>query len=78
MYADTLVSLFRDAYQSIRPLTIEWQGQQITIVEIGYLQKLQEGQTVRHVFSATDGSRFYELIFDELDVPFLTEYLLGR
>jgi hypothetical protein len=75
---EPLVSLFRDAYQPIRPLTLLWHDYEITITEIGYIQKLQEGQTVRHVFSCTDGLIFVELIFDEKYLSLLVEHLQGN
>lgn len=81
MYDNTeepLVQLFGDTYQPVRPLTLLWKDQEITITEIGYIQKLQEGKTVRHVFSCTDGLSFYELIFDESHLSLLTEQLLTR
>lgn len=80
MYENTteqsMVSLFRDAYQPIRPLTLFWRDTEITITEIGYVQKLTEGKTVRHVFSCTDGLIFVELIFNEKYLHLLAEHLL--
>jgi hypothetical protein len=81
MYDDTkepMVSLFRDAYQPVRPFALLWHNQEITITEIGYIQKLHEGKTVRHVFSCTDGITFFELIFEDAHIPFLAEHLVKR
>lgn len=70
----SVVALFGDTYQDVRPFKIKWNGRVYVISQIGYVHKYKEGKTLFHVFSATDGVNFFELLFntDELS------WLIGR
>lgn len=66
--------LFGAAHKDVRPYKIKWNGREYVIQKIGYVHKYQEGRTVYHVFSATDGVNFFELVFNTDDLS----WLLGR
>ena len=79
MYEDineriSVVAIFGDTYQSVQPFRIKWKGKEYLIEKIGYQHKYKEGQSIIHVFSATDGVNFFELKFNAGELS----WLLGR
>lgn len=78
MYEDdeTIVGrIFRNAYQSVRPITLQWRDTEVTITEMGFSHTITQGTSIRHVFSCTDGLNFYELTFDHKDIPLLANQI---
>lgn len=47
-----------------RPMSFLWQGRSYTITKIGLHHTSQEGRTLLHIFSVTDGNTFFKLQFD--------------
>ncbi|MDN5275866.1 MAG: hypothetical protein JWN33_515 [Candidatus Saccharibacteria bacterium] len=70
----SVVAIFGDTYKDVRPFRIKWNGREHTITKIGYVHKLKEGKALLHVFSATDGVNFFELIFNTDDLS----WVIGR
>lgn len=73
-----VVSIFNDAYQPIKSVTLLWHGEEVVITEIGYLYQLEEGQKIRHAFSCTDGVSFFQMVFNDEDLPVLESLLASR
>lgn len=67
--------VFRNAYQPVKPITLQWRDKEVTITEIGFLHTISQGAVIRHVFSCTDGVEFYQLTFDHKDISLLARQL---
>lgn len=80
MYEDdeaTMERIFRNAYQPVKPITLQWHDQDITITEIGFSHTFTQGAVISHVFSCSDGLNFYQLTFNHKDIPLLAQQLKG-
>ena len=53
---------------------MEWKGREYLIQQVTYIRKYKEGRSIWHVFSATDGTSFFELQFDSESL----KWMLGR
>ncbi len=49
---------------SASPSSLYWHGRRYTLTHIGLHHTVQEGRTLIHIFSATDGVTFFKLKFD--------------
>ena len=79
MYEDineqvSVLVVFGQGDRKVRPFRIRWGDRTFEITEVGYQYKYKEGQSVIHVFSATDGTNFFELKYDSEDL----KWMLGR
>ena len=70
----SVVAIFGDTYQSVRPFKLRWKSKDYVIKKVGYQHKFKEGQNIIHVFSATDGINFFELKFNANELS----WLIGR
>lgn len=70
----SVVAIFGDTYQAVRPFKVKWRQREFIITKVGYVHKYKEGKTLFHVFSATDGVNFFELIFNVTELS----WLIGR
>lgn len=52
----------------VYPWVIAWRGRRYRINKVGLHHMIREGRTLLHVFSVTDGTTFFKLVFN-------TEYL---
>ena len=68
-----LVVFGKDSHK-VRPFRIKWGDRTFEITEVGYQYKYKEGTSIIHVFSATDGTNFFELKYDSEDL----KWMLGR
>ena len=78
MYEDSEANvgrIFRNAYQPVKPIILQWRDTEVTITEIGFSHTLTQGSVIRHVFSCTDGITFYQLTFNHTDIPMLAKQL---
>ena len=48
----------------IKPVKFRWSGKTFEVKEITYVWKTNEGQSLIHHFSVTDGKTLYQLAFD--------------
>jgi hypothetical protein len=46
------------------PWVIHWRSNRYLITKIGLHHTIQEGRTLMHIFSVTDGNTFFKLKFD--------------
>ncbi len=69
-----VIAVFGSGFRDAKPFRIKWQGKDHTITKIGYQHRVKEGRKMIHVFSATDGSTFFELRFDTDEL----QWLIGR
>lgn len=69
-----MIAIFGKGYQDIKPYKFRWGAKEFVVTKIGYMHKVKDGKKVIHIFSATDGTNFFELRFDAEDVS----WLLGR
>lgn len=57
-------AVFRDTDPLVTPVVIKWRGRKKIITKVGYIYKYKEGETLFHAVAVTDGTSFYELVFD--------------
>ncbi len=69
-----VLAVFGKGFKDIKPLKFKWGGKEYPITKIGYKHKVTEGRKIIHVFSATDGTNFFELRFDSSDLG----WVMGR
>lgn len=70
----SVVAVFGDTYQDVRPSKLKWKGREFIVKKVGYVHKYKEGKAILHVFSATDGVNFFELVFNAEELS----WLIGR
>lgn len=70
----SVATIFGNAYKAVRPFRIRWENKEYTIKAVGYRHHYREGARIIHVFSATDGLNFFELLFEAADV----RWMLGQ
>jgi hypothetical protein len=60
--------LFGNSTHEVQPFKIQWSGREYTIKKVNYLSGVQEGKTLYHAFSVSDGKSSFQLLFhtDEL------------
>ena len=59
----SVIASFNPAYK-IKPLKFLWGERMFVITEITYRWKSNEGKTVLHHFSVTDGNTLYQISFN--------------
>ncbi len=65
---------FGSKKMKVRPFWLDWNGRRYLIKQVTYIRKYPEGGIVWHVFSANDGSNFFELKYDSVAM----KWILGR
>jgi hypothetical protein len=48
----------------VYPWVISWRGRQYRITTVGLHHMVREGRILFHVFSVTDGTTYFKLVFD--------------
>lgn len=79
MYSDinepiSVVVLFGKEFNKVTPFKIRWRNREYRVEQVTYLHKVKEGQSLFYIFSATDGTNFFELKYNSADLL----WLLGR
>jgi len=69
-----VAAVFGDSFADVRPFKIRWNGREYAITKVGYVSRIQEGKTIYHAFSVTDGTGFFELLFNSDELS----WLVGR
>ena len=49
---------------TVMPTSLSWRGRQYRIIKVGLHHTIQEGKTLCHIFSVTDGNSFFKLQFN--------------
>ncbi len=70
----SVVAIFGNTYNDVRPFKIKWHEREYLITKVSYVHKYKEGKTLYHAFSATDGVNYFELLFDPQELS----WLIGR
>ena len=70
----SVIAIFGKDYKKVRPFKMEWKDKEYLITKVGYVHKYKEGQIMWHVFSATDGTNFFELKYNSEGL----HWMLGR
>ncbi len=52
------------ATKTILPYSVYWHGRRYPITKVGFHHTVRLGRVLTHIFSVTDGSTFFKLIFD--------------
>lgn len=70
----SVIAIFGQDYKKIRPFKMRWRDKDYFITKVGYIHKYKQGKAMWHVFSATDGTNFFELSFNSESLV----WMLGR
>ncbi len=56
--------LFNHLKRRAYPWVVNWRGRSYRITKVGLHHTYRQGRTLYHVFSVTDGTTFFRLVFD--------------
>lgn len=63
--------LFGKQYKEVRPFKLKWHDKEYQISHVDYHHKYKDGNSLIHVFSATDGTNFFELKYNSEDLSWM-------
>lgn len=70
-----VAAIFGYEFRAVQPFNISWNGGTYTITNVSYHHRIQDGSTIFHVFSGTDGSNFFELKYHPEELNWLLSRL---
>ena len=70
----SVLVVFGQGPHKVRPFRVRWHDKDYTITHVDYQYKYRAGRSMIHVFSATDGTIYFELQYDSENL----KWILGR